>query len=325
MSYNPSSYSKALDLVGQRRIKALEESVIKKQNISKICPEINRIEKELQKTGAGIAECFYSGDPQADIKKLSEKSLKLQEEKEALLTSLGYPEDYLKPHYACRICNDTGRTDGQLCECVKKLISAVELEKLEKTAPVSKCSFEQFNIDFYKGLTDENGINAEENMKRNFEYLKDYACNFRPGANNIFMFGKTGLGKTHLSLSLAKKVIEKGFYVVYGTASNILSGLEKEKFKDDASSYNSAQTEDADLLIIDDLGAEFLTSFTASALHNIIETRLLANKTTVINTNLDITGIEQKYGERIASRIIGEFEPVKFTGKDIRQIKRFQY
>ena len=48
-------------------------------------------------------------------------------------------------------------------------------------------------------------------------------------------------------------------------------------------------------------------------------------KPVIITTNLDITGILQQYGERIASRIIGEYVPIQFEGEDIRQMKKFMY
>ena len=52
---------------------------------------------------------------------------------------------------------------------------------------------------------------------------------------------------------------------------------------------------------------------------------VLAGKPLIITTNLDINGIHAQYGERIASRIIGEYVPIKFEGEDIRQLKKFQY
>lgn len=47
---------------------------------------------------------------------------------------------------------------------------------------------------------------------------------------NLFLFGSTGLGKTHLSLAIAGKVMEKGFGVVYGSAPDLLAKVERERF-----------------------------------------------------------------------------------------------
>ena len=81
---------------------------------------------------------------------------------------------------------------------------------------------------------------------------------------------------------------------------------------------------DCDLLVIDDLGAEFATQFTNAALYNIINTRINYSLPTIINTNLSLKELEEKYTRRISSRIIGEYAVLDFFGYDIRQIKNEQ-
>ncbi|MFQ8953825.1 MAG: hypothetical protein ACLR56_12990 [Oscillospiraceae bacterium] len=71
--------------------------------------------------------------------------------------------------------------------------------------------------------------------------------------------------------------------------------------------------------VIDDLGAEMATPFSKSALYNLVNTRLLANRPMIINTNLTIKEIEARYTPRISSRLIGNFDTDKFIGTDIRQ------
>ena len=80
----------------------------------------------------------------------------------------------------------------------------------------------------------------------------------------------------------------------------------------------------SDLLIIDDLGAEVSTSFAKSALYNLINTRLLSGRPTIINTNLTMKEIEARYTARISSRLIGNYEAYKFIGTDIRQQKALE-
>ena len=77
------------------------------------------------------------------------------------------------------------------------------------------------------------------------------------------------------------------------------------------------------LLIIDDLGSEFSTQFTVSCVYNIINSRILSGKPTIISTNLTPGELEDKYTQRITSRIIGSYISIKFIGRDIRQLKRY--
>ena len=135
--------------------------------------------------------------------------------------------------------------------------------------------------------------------------------------------GETGLGKTHLSLAIAGEVLKKGFGVVYGSVQNLFSNIEKEHFgrATDADGTTEKMLLECDLLILDDLGAEFTTSFTVATFNNIVNTRMLTSKPTIISTNLSLTEMQKRYSERIASRIIGEYNILTFAGKDIRQQK----
>jgi len=112
-------------------------------------------------------------------------------------------------------------------------------------------------------------------------------------------------------------VLDKGFSVVYATCIDILSKFEDEKFKD------AIVTTDryflCDVLIIDDLGTEMSTSFTVSTIYHLINTRLISKKPTIINTNLLPVDLANRYTPAIASRLRGDFKPIRFFGQDIRK------
>ena len=78
-----------------------------------------------------------------------------------------------------------------------------------------------------------------------------------------------------------------------------------------------------DLLIIDDLGTEFSTSFTASELFRLLNDRKLKNKSVIISTNLNAQEISNQYSDRITSRL-REYQVLRFFGEDIRVLKKYQ-
>ena len=78
---------------------------------------------------------------------------------------------------------------------------------------------------------------------------------------------------------------------------------------------------DCELLIIDDLGTEMVNQFTVSTLYGIINTRMINGRATVINTNLTSDDMRKSYGDRIVSRLFGEYTVLLFTGKDVRMQK----
>lgn len=315
MAYSQEVYTKATEILDRRREKANMEAQARFDEISEKIPELEEIQRELSKIGLNISKVFlYSSDKQADIEKLMEESLKLQEKKKKLLIENGYDEDALAVRYTCDACRDTGFIGSRRCKCHKELLKEIERENLSKIAPIDECTFDSFNTAYYP-----DSARAEKIKSTCFKY----ASQFTTGSKNIIFYGGTGLGKTHLSLAIANGVINRGYSVVYGTAQNILNDLQNENFgRTDNLRYYERAVLNCDLLIIDDLGTEFRNNYTVACLYNIINSRLLAKLPVIISTNYSTAELEEKYDQRITSRIIGEYRPVTLTGNDIRYIRK---
>ncbi len=161
-------------------------------------------------------------------------------------------------------------------------------------------------------------------MRNIFNYCRRYADNFKKDSGNLLFTGATGLGKTHLSLAIAAEAINKGFGVVSGTAQTFALSLERERFTRNEESGDDTLDllNDCDLLIIDDLGMEISSSYIMSAIYNVIDTRIMLKKPTIISTNLSMLELEKRYTERFVSRVIGFYDRLPFRGKDIRMQKK---
>lgn len=323
MSYKRSVYIKAKEILGERKAAAEREAELRHSTAIARCPEIAQIEREMASHGADVVKAVGMGANLDEyIKNLAVANLRAQSKRKELLKDAGFPEDYLDVKYTCEICKDTGYNKEFYCQCYRKLIRDVARQELSTNSPLKKCTFESFYIDKYPDVIDSViGINQYEHMKNNYEYCKAYAENFTTNSQGIFMYGKTGLGKTHLSLAIANVVIDKGFDVYYGTIQSIMDKLEGEHFgrlpREDSIKEDILT---CDLLIIDDLGTEFVTQFTNAELYNILNSRILASLPTIISTNLTFNEIAEKYSQRVASRIVGNSVSMYFCGKDIRQI-----
>jgi len=319
MAYSVELLEKARGILEERRKSAEEAAESRHREVIKKCPEIGVIENEIASAGLNIIKCLgmKSDDAKRYIDSLAEQNISAQEKKADLLKENGFDRDYLEIPYACKKCEDTGFADGKFCECHLKLLKQLACEELSKTSRLSLSSFDSFRLDYYSNESDR------EKMDDIFNYCKDYSADFSTESPNLYFYGDTGLGKTHLSLAIADKVVKKGYNVVYGSAQNLLSKIEREKFgkSDDPDGTTEEKLLDCDLLILDDLGAEFSTQFTVSAIYNIVNTRINAGLPTIISTNLEYEEIEKKYSQRIASRIIGNYVTIGFCGEDIRQIK----
>ena len=202
-----------------------------------------------------------------------------------------------------------------MCRCFRKLCKKLETDDINKMSNLELSSFNTFSLSYY---TDKDF----EIMQNHLNYLIKYAKNFRPDSNSIFIYGKTGLGKTHLSLAVAIVVLQKGYSVIYDSVINILDKIEEEHFSYGHKREMLNLVLNTDLLIIDDLGTENGTNFYDSTVYNIISTRLNSRKPVIISTNLDINEIREKYDERITSRITTQYAVIEFRGKDIRHQKK---
>ena len=158
-------------------------------------------------------------------------------------------------------------------------------------------------------------------MTQNLSILRRYAEEFDIHADSLILCGGTGLGKTHLSTSVARGVIDRGYDVCYVTAIQLFSDFEAMRFGQGLSESGTdpARYTDCDLLILDDLGTEVTNQFTNSCLYLVVNNRINRNLPTIINTNLSHKEMQARYTDRVASRIFGEYKPLFFVGTDIRR------
>lgn len=323
MGYSKEIYDKVQKELYDIKMEAVDELNRKKDILCNRFPEVAEIEKQLSATAIKAARAVISGANSKDeLLKLRQTTKNLRERLTQILKSVNLPEDYLELNYRCKKCSDEGYVDGIMCDCMKKMMKKEVYNELNKMSPLELSSFENFSLDFYSDTPQPNSeLTPKKRMAKILEFCKKYASQFKKNSPSLLMTGSTGLGKTHLSLAIAKEVIEKGFGVIYGSAQNIISKVEKEKFRGYQNSSDETERHyiDCDLLIIDDLGTEYLTSFSSAAIYNIVNSRIMMNKPTIISTNLSMKELEKNYSQRMVSRIIGNNIRLEFLGSDIRQ------
>lgn len=325
MSYSKEAVKIAREKLSDRRMSAIRYAEIRREQIYKQIPRIAEIEQELSEIGAQVSMCILKGEKAGeDAAVLSQRSLALQEEEKNLLLSAGSSPEALLPKYSCAKCSDTGYVELEnktvLCDCYKKLLTDTACELLSAVSPLKLSTFESFRLDSYSDRPDAQGRVPRDRMSKIFNYCRNYADNFSQSAKSILMRGSTGLGKTHLSLAIANEVLRKGYSVVYVSAPDIIHKLEREHF---SGNYTGEEDSfktlmDCDLLIIDDLGTEFKTQFSVSAIYNIFNSRHLSEKPIIMNTNLPFADLEETYSARFTSRVMGCCDDLEFIGADLR-------
>lgn len=330
MGYSKQIYQKARLELDARRLGAQDAAAERRRVLYEKQPRFAQIEKSLAQTGIDAAKAALSADKEsmALLQKLRDENLLLQAERAALLDRLGLPKDYLKVRYTCAQCGDTGYIAQNRCRCMEDLLRRLACSAISETPGLQNCRFDTFSLNYYPTMPDQRGVVPRQRMEKVLQICLQYARDFSPGVSeSILLFGGTGLGKTHLSLSIAYEVVQRGFGVYYTSCQALMDKLQAQQFgrlpADDTTDYLTLASQ-CDLLILDDFGAEFSTTFTVSVLQNLINSRLTQVLPTVINSNLSDKQLDERYGERLVSRLLCAYRAIPVYGEDIRKIKRFK-
>lgn len=323
MGYSREVHEVAIKKLNQRQLNSEASSKQRRNDFFLSHPRAKEIEYQISKQAILLGKAVLSGaDVKLQLEKLKESNLKLQDELQTILFKAGFPSDYLDIHYVCKACKDTGFIDGIQCDCLNELLKKEAYNRINSLSPMNLTSFDSFDLNYYPEKSQNStSPSPRKRMYDILEYCKKYSETFSSNSNSLLMQGGTGLGKTHLSLAIAKYAIDKGYGVIYGSVPNLLSKLERERFRQNSDEYTEDHLISCNLLILDDLGTEFATRFSNSTIYNIINSRIMARRPTIISTNLTMRDLENLYTDRLVSRFMESYVKLSFLGNDIRQIK----
>jgi DNA replication protein DnaC len=245
-----------------------------------------------------------------DTKEIDEKIAYFTNKRKEILEDLGYTNDVLEPKFICKICKDTGINNYKTCDCVE--IERIKIE-LAKNPELEDIPNALNNIDF----------SLYGNQSNFFKKCATYLQHYFADKNNlsiITLFGEPGIGKTYLAKTALKQCLYKGEEVVFINSIKLnklfleyhLAPLENKKEIIKGITKCSA-------LVIDDLGVEpILNNVTLPYLYELIIER--AQRKTIITTNLSQRDLENRYDQRIFSRLMdkGRAAVINLKGKDLR-------
>nr|AGS53431.1 DNA replication protein DnaC [uncultured bacterium contig00025] len=307
----------------------------RREEVWRLLPRVREIDTELSGTGASVSRMILNGagDRQRLLEDLKRGNDTLKTEKERLLAENNIPADYFNNIYRCALCGDTGflpEEDGVTprCGCLKQRL----IDKYHELSTVRELikteNFDTFDLRYYSEDTDpQNGVSPRRNIQMIYQVALRFVRDFDKEFQNLLFYGATGLGKTFLCNCVAKDLLDAGHTVLYATAPQLFKMTEDYRFnRDEMEEPDEAMdaVTEVDLLILDDLGAEFATVVTSAALFDIVNRRLLMKKHTVVSTNLSPSEFETQYSDRIVSRFLGQYKMLKFFGEDIRAKKKYK-
>lgn len=291
----------------------------KKEALYRQIPELSDLDNQINRLGVALTRDTIANE--------QEKTAAIRQQMSALETRkavlAGEKAALLSHSFYCSLCQDAGILPEGICACLNQCLAEISFSSYDLKTRAQRETFEAFNPDYYSeqpigsGTASHrsNALSIKQNMLK-------YCQNFENIEDQLLFTGPPGVGKTFMSNCIVNKLTEKGYGIVYVTAAHLVASIQDQLFREKKSSteiYEPLLL--CDLLIIDDLGAEFSSEYSQKQLYEVIDSRLNAEKKMIISSNLTVLKIKALYDERLSSRISGYFKTIPFLGEDIRILK----
>jgi DNA replication protein DnaC len=228
----------------------------------------------------------------------------------------------------CPLCDDTGwktiESDGVArvtrCDCIREKAADQRLRDARIPPRYQKCTLDNF-------VTYPN-----EELLRAVEFAKRFSESFPVVQKGLMLIGPPGIGKTHIAVSVLRNAIAR-------TAARGLYYDTRALLKDIRSTYNplthTAEMDvirpvmEAEVLVLDDLGAERLTDWVEETMSLIVNTRYNERRPTIFTSNYEdipadegeMNSLIVRVGFRLHSRLKEMCEFLEYDGPDYRQLE----
>ena len=226
---------------------------------------------------------------------------------------------------SCDLCDGTGwkpvDANGARqvvrCDCWRKNVGRQRLADANIPKRYQHCTFANFTA-------------YNESLESARAYAQRIADAFPAGAKGLFLEGQPGVGKTHLAVAVLKQIVQttgaRGLFydtrdllrIIRSTYDPSIRTTEVEVLRPVMS---------ADLLVLDDLGAEKTSEWVEETMNLIVNTRYNERRLTVFTSNYedipddtDPNALLFRIGHRMRSRLHEMCEFVVMDGADYRQM-----
>ena len=202
------------------------------------------------------------------------------------------------------------------CECRKqKSDHSTQLNKARIPKRYVDCHFHSYKA-------------YNQTQERAFRFATKLAMEYPAVEQGLLFMGTVGVGKTHLAVSILKGLTERGFNCVFYEFGSLLKEIQNSYNINTQSSELKvlAPIFDAEVLVLDEIGASKPTEWVRDTMANIINTRYNDKKLTIFTTNyLDERRtereetLEERIGVRLRSRLFEMCKTVPMNGEDFRR------
>jgi DNA replication protein DnaC len=203
------------------------------------------------------------------------------------------------------------------CDCWRSEVVDRLLKEARVPARYARCELATFEHDM-------------NTQREAFRRATRFVEAFPAVDKGLLLYGPHGVGKTHLAVGILKEVVRKKGARGYFFETRELLKLVRETYtrtSDDTEMDVLAPVLEADLLVLDDLGAEKTSEWVQETLGLVVNTRYNARRATIFTSNLvdspdntDPQGFIFQLGARTRSRLVEMCDWVEIQGADVREV-----
>ena len=288
-------------------------------------PEIARLREESAELAFGAMRSILSQESAEDrieaAQQMKRRGKAINARIRALLVDAGLGEDALEMRWRCPVCRDTGYVGdapARFCDCFEARLRLRQYEDGSMAGLDAQC-FERFDATVAPEADGQ-----RDHLEKARRLCERYADDFpNTEFRNLLLTGTGGLGKTCLLNCVFARVIQRGFSAVRITAFRMFEAMRRQHVGNDENYNGFSELIEAPLLLIDDLGTEpMMRNITVEYLFTLLNERFAARRHTVIATNMAPVQLKERYGERVASRLLdrGLVAAVHLKGRDLRSL-----
>ncbi len=201
-----------------KRNNAIQQAESRKRELLSVNPRLSEIETELANISIKTAKLILQSENSAHkqlLTDLKKRSTELIKEKNKFLKDLAKDSNYLKPHFECKHCKDTGYLEkngiSTMCHCLKQQLFNIFYNK-SNIGNLEKENFSKFNSNIFSAEKNTEIYKSNLSPRENIEFIKEKSQNFiesfdQPDEKNLLFTGNTGLGKTFMTNCIANEFL----------------------------------------------------------------------------------------------------------------------